>query len=94
MNNNRHLGSRFDALLEEEGLLASVEAVAAKRVLAFLIQKEMKRQRLSKSRMAVKMRTSRAALDRLLDPDNTAVTLHTMERSASALGKKLKIELV
>lgn len=94
MNKYRHLGSRFDAFLEDEGFLAKAGAVAAKRALAFLIQKEMKRQRLSKSRMALKMRTSRAALDRLLDPDNTAVTLHTMERSASALGKKLKIDLV
>jgi hypothetical protein len=94
MTKNRHLGSRFDKFLEDEGFLANAETVAAKRVLAFIIQKEMKRQRLSKSKMALKMRTSRAALDRLLDPDNTAVTLHTMERSASALGKKLKIDLV
>lgn len=94
MIKNRHLGSRFDEFLKDEGLLADAETVAAKRVFAFIIQKEMKRQRMSKSRMALKMRTSRAALDRLLDPDNTAVTLHTMERSASALGKKLKIELV
>ena len=84
MKKNRHLGSSFDSFLKDEGLLDQAEAVAAKRVLAFLIQREMKRQRLSKSAMAVKMRTSRAALDRLLDPDNTAVTLHTMERTASA----------
>jgi antitoxin HicB len=94
MKKNRHIGSDFDSYLAEEGLLAHAEAVAAKRVLAFLIQREMKRQRLSKSAMAAKMRTSRAALDRLLDPDNTAVTLHTMERTASVLGKKLRIELV
>ena len=94
MKKNRHIGANFDSFLKEEGLLEQAEAVAAKRVLAFLIQREMKRQRLSKSAMAVKMRTSRAALDRLLDPDNTAVTLHTMERTASVLGKRLRIELV
>jgi antitoxin HicB len=94
MKKNRHIGSNFDDFLDEKGLLAGAEAVAAKRVLAFLVQREMKRQRLSKSKMAAKMQTSRAALDRLLDPDNTAVTLHTMERTASALGKRLKIELV
>lgn len=94
MKKNRHIGSSFDAFLEEEGLLAHSETVASKRVLAFLIEREMKRQRLTKSAMAAKMQTSRAALDRLLDPENTAVTLHTMERSASVLGKRLRIQLV
>jgi antitoxin HicB len=94
MKTNRHIGSDFDAFLEEEGLLAGAEAVAAKRVLAFVIEREMKRQGVSKSAMAVRMKTSRAALDRLLDPSNSAVTLRTMERTASALGKRLKIELV
>lgn len=94
MKKNRHIGSNFDAFLEDEGLLAEAETVAAKRVLALLIQREMKRLRLTKSAMAAKMQTSRAALDRLLDPDNTAVTLHTMERTAVVLGKRLKIELV
>ena len=94
MKANRHLGSNFDDFLAEEGLLAEAESVAAKRVLAFLIQREMKRQRLTKSALAAKMQTSRAALDRLLDPSNTAITLQTMERTASALGKHLRIELV
>ena len=94
MKKSRHIGSSFDAFLEEEGLLRQSEAIAAKRVLSFLIQREMKRQRLSKSKMAMKMRTSRAALDRLLDPSNTAITLRTMERTASVLGKRLKIEMV
>jgi hypothetical protein len=94
MKANRHMGSNLDEFLEEEGTLAQAESVASKRVLAFLIQREMKRQRLTKSALAAKMRTSRAALDRLLDPSNTAVTLQTMERTASALGKRLRIELV
>ena len=61
MKRNPHIGSTFDEFLDEEGLRNDAEAVAAKRVLAFLIQREMKRQRMSKTKMAVKMCTSRAA---------------------------------
>lgn len=94
MRKNRHIGSAFDSFLQEEGILRHSEVVAAKRVLSFLIQREMKRQKLSKSKMAARLQTSRAAVDRLLDPRNTAVTLRTMERTASVLGKRLKIEMV
>lgn len=86
-------GSNFDDFLEEEGLRAETEAVAIKRVLAYRIELEMKKAKLSKSEMAGKMRTSRSALDRLLDPANTSITLQTLERAALALGKHLKIEL-
>lgn len=54
----------------------------------------MRKRRLSKAEMARRMRTSRAALDRLLDPDNASVTLATMSRAAAALGKRLRIGLV
>jgi antitoxin HicB len=88
-----HLGSKFDDFLREEHLLEVSEAAAAKRVIAFQIAKEMKRRRLTKSEMASLMKTSRPALERLLDPANPSVTLSTLERAASALGKKLKVEL-
>jgi antitoxin HicB len=88
-----HLGSEFDDFLREEHLLEVSEATAAKRMIAFQIAKEMKRRRLTKSEMANLMKTSRPALDRLLDPANPSVTLSTLERAASALGKKLKVEL-
>jgi antitoxin HicB len=88
-----HLGSDFDAFLTEEGLLEDAEAVAAKRVIAFQISQEMARCNLSKSEMAHRMRTSRPAVDRLLDPANPSVTLSTLERAAAAVGKRLKIEL-
>jgi antitoxin HicB len=91
--NNEHLGSNFDDFLEEEGLRAETEAAAIKRVIAFQIEQEMKQANLSKTEMAEKMRTSRTALDRLLDPSNVSVTLQTLERAALALGKSLKIEL-
>ena len=90
---NKHLGSSFDDFLEEEGLRAETEATAIKRVLAYQIEMEMKRAKLTKSAMAEKMRTSRSALDRLLDPANVSITLQTLERAALALGKNLKIKL-
>ena len=91
--NKKHLGSRFDDCLREENLLDQVEAVAVKRVIADQIAQEMKRSKLTKTQMASRMRTSRAALERLLDPLNSSVTLSTLERAAFALGKKLKVEL-
>jgi DNA-binding Xre family transcriptional regulator len=91
--NKKHIGTDFDDFLREEKLLDAVEATAVKRVIAFQIEKEMKRRKLTKSEMASRMKTSRAALERLLDPVNTSVTLSTLERAASAVGKKLKVEL-
>lgn len=93
MQKNKHLGSRFDDFLEEEGILGEAHTVAIKRVIAFQLAQEMKRHKMSKSALALKMNTSRAALDRLLDPSNSSVTLQTLERAAHALGKRLVIEL-
>jgi antitoxin HicB len=87
---NHHVGGNFDDFLREDGLL--VEAVAIKRVVAFEIGQMMKKQRLSKTDMARRMKTSRSALDRLLDPSNGSVTLQTLERAAQALGKRLRVE--
>ena len=90
---NKHIGSSFDDFLEEEGLLAEVDAVAVKRVIAFQLKEKMKEQKLSKTQLAKRMGTSRSSLERLLDPDNTSVTLLTLERAAKALGKRIRIEL-
>jgi len=90
---NKHMGSNFDEFLSHEGLLGEAEAAAAKRVIAFQIQQEMARQRLSKSSLARIMQTSRASLDRLLDPRNTSVTLLTLENAATALGKRLTVQV-
>jgi antitoxin HicB len=92
--NKQHLGSDFDDLLEEERLLADAEAVAIKRVIALEIAQLMETQDLTKAEMARRMNTSRAALDRLLDTSTSSVTLQTLQRAASALGKHLQIELV
>jgi len=90
---NEHLGSSFDDFLTEEGLLAEAEAVAIKRVIAFQLEQLMKEQNLTKTEMSRRMNTSRAALDRLLDPANPSVTLQTLDRAARALGKRLQFTL-
>ena len=91
---NKHIGSNFDDFLEEEGLLADVEAAAIKRVIAYQVEELMEAQQLTKTEMAARMQTSRASLNRLLDPSNRSVTLQTLERAAAALGKRLRVELV
>lgn len=93
MNENR-IGSDFDDFLAEEGLLDEAETVAVKRVLAFQIREMMESQNLSKAEMARRMRTSRAALERLLDPENRSVTLNTMDKAARSLGKRLRLTLL
>jgi hypothetical protein len=90
---NRYIGSSFDDFLEEEGILQEVEEGSIKRVLAFQIEREMKTKGLSKTAMAKRMDTSRPSLDRLLNPTNESVTLNTMKKAASVLGRRLRIEL-
>jgi len=92
--NEQHLGDTLDDFLEEEGLLAEAEAIAIKRVIAFQISQLMSEQSLSKAEMARRMKTSRASVDRLLDPSNGSATLSTLEKAALALGKRLQVALV
>jgi antitoxin HicB len=92
--NQKYLGNNFDDFLEEEGILADVEAVAVKRVIAYQISQLMQEQNLTKVEMSRRLNTSRASLDRLLDPTNTSVTLQTMEKASKALGRKLQIKLI
>lgn len=91
---NPHAGSSLDDFLLEEGIFEEVEAAALKRALALKIADLMEKKQLPKAAMARDMQTSRAALNRLLDPDNSSVTLVTLTRAARALGRKLKIDLV
>lgn len=91
--NKKHVGSDFDDFLKEEGIYEEVQAVAIKRVIAYQIAEEMKKKKLSKTEMASRMKTSRAALERLLDPENASITLISLERAAAAVGKKLKVQL-
>jgi antitoxin HicB len=91
---NKGIGDTLNDFLKEEGILEETADTAVKRVLAFQIQKMMKKKQLTKTEMAKQMKTSRAALERLLEPDNDSVTLHTLKKAAFILGKRLKIELV
>ena len=89
-----NVGSSFDSWLQDEGIYEEVTSVAVKRVLARQIAAQMEEQSLSKSAMAKRMHTSRAALDRLLDPENDAVTLNTLFKAATAVGRSIVVELV
>ena len=93
MIDNEHLGSDFDDFLRKEGVIENAQSVAAKRVIAFQIAEKIKKSNITKSELAYRMNTSRPVVDRLLDPSNRTVTLSTLERAASAVGKTLKIEL-
>ena len=88
------IGSSFDDFLKEEGIYEEVTARAIKRVLARQLDELMKREDISKTEMASRMHTSRAQLDRLLDPENESVTLGTLARAAQAVGRHLRMELV
>jgi antitoxin HicB len=93
MTKKKHHGSSFESFLEEDGILEEVSTAATKKVIAAQIAAEMKKKGLTKTAMAAKMETTRAQLDRLLDPDNDSVTLATLKRAARTLGKSLKLEL-
>jgi len=92
---NKHIGSSLEDFLKEEGVLEETRAVALKETLAaWQVQQAMEKDKISKVEMARRMNTSRAALDRLLDPGNASVTLQTLTRAAHAIGRDLRIELV
>jgi predicted XRE-type DNA-binding protein len=89
-----NIGSSFDSWLKEEDIYEEVSAVAIKRVLARQIAREMNERKLSKTEMAKRMQTSRAAVDRLLDPENDSVTLATLFKAATAVGREISVGLV
>jgi antitoxin HicB len=90
----RNVGSSFDSWLREEGIYEKVSAAAIKRVVARQVEDAMREKGLSKVEMARRMRTSRSALDRLLDPSNGAITLSTLQRAAAVVGRQVRLELI
>ena len=92
---NKHIdrSETFDEFLAKDGILAETEDAAIKEIIADQIKVAMDKQGLSKTEMAARMKTSRRQLDRLLDPDNPSVTLATLRRAASAVGRNLRVEL-
>jgi antitoxin HicB len=91
---NKHIGSSLDNFLKEEGVLEETRAIALKDAVAWQVQQAMEKEKITKVEMAKRMRTSRAALDRLLAPGNASVTLQTLTRAAHAIGRDLRIELI
>jgi antitoxin HicB len=90
---NPHIGSSLEDFLAEEGRLEEATAIASKRVLIWQLEEALKAQGLTKSALAARMGTSRPQVDRLLDPANDRVTLHSLQRVASCVGRRLRIEL-
>ena len=89
-----HTGSTFESFIEQEGIREEVDAVAIKRVIAWQLSEAMRTGKISKKVMAERIGTSRSQLDRLLDPENSAVHLQTIAKAARAVGKRLRIEMV
>jgi len=92
--NKKNIGSSFDSWLLEEGIYEEVSANAIKRVIARQIADAMTQKGFTKSEMARRMNTSRASLERLLDPENGAITLGTLQKAASAVGREIRVELI
>ena len=90
---NARVGSTLESLLREDSIYEGAKNHAIKAVLAYKLMQAMKSQNTSKARMAERMQTSRSQLDRLLDPENERVTLHTLNRAAAAVGMRLELEL-
>jgi len=93
MSKKNHRGSDFRDFLKEEGILGDVEARALKQAMSLQFNRALAEESLTKAEMAARMKTSRAAVDRLLDTSNSAITLKTLGKAARALGRKIKIEL-
>jgi len=91
---NPHIGPSFDSWLDEEGIREEVTTAAIKAVIARQLMSEMKKKEITRQQMALLMKTSRAQLDRLLDPENESVTLGTLARAAHAVGRNLRMEIV
>lgn len=92
--NNPNLGSNFDAFLDEEGIREEVDVMAARKVIAISLCEKMARQNITKSEFARRMGTSRAVVDRILDPNNPSLTFKNAARASKALHMKIKVEMV
>ena len=88
--NKSCIGSSFDSFLEEEDLLQEADTVAIKRVIAYALEQKMIAENITISRLAKELDTSRSAISRILDPQNTAITLNTIEKVAKYLGKRIQ----
>ncbi len=90
---NQHWGSTLDDFLKEEGIYEKAKAEAVTRVISWQIAEEMRKQGITKTQMAERMHTSRAQVDRILKAKGN-VTIETLQRAATLIGRELRIELV
>jgi hypothetical protein len=86
--------SALDDFLKEDGKLEEFQATAIKEVLAWQIAEAMKANKITRSGLAARMKTSRSQIGRLLDPKDGNVTLATLQRAARMVGRSLRLELV
>jgi predicted XRE-type DNA-binding protein len=91
---NPHIGSSFESWLDAEDIRAEVTAAAVKAVISRQLAAEMQKKKITKQRMAELMQTSRAQVDRLLDPDNGSATIGSLQRAARIVGRELRMQLV
>lgn len=91
---HKNIGDSFDSFLQEENILEHTENVATKRVVAYQLQEEMKKLKITKKELAGRMNTSRSSVRRLLDPENESLTIKTLKKAAVTLGKRVEIRLV
>ena len=89
----KHMGSSIDDFLKQEGIFEEAEAQAIKEVVAWQLAEAMKQRKISKSKMAVLLKTSRTQVDRLLDPKND-ITLMSLQRAAAMVGRRVSIQLI
>ena len=94
MGKNRHKGSTLDSFLEEEGVLAEFQAKAIKEVIAWQLAEAMRERKLSKTRLATMMHTSRTQINRVLDPNDGNVTIETLQRAAAIVGRRVQLQLI
>jgi len=91
---NKSIGSSFDDFLTEEDIAEEVESGAIKKIIAYQLLEAIEKEKITKTALATRLETSRSAVDRLLDPENESITLLTLKKAATVLGKKLRFELV
>ena len=94
MEKNSDVGSSFERGVDEPRVREEVPFGAIKAVIACQLAEEMKQKKLSKTRMARLMNTSRTQITRLLDPENGNVTIESLQRAARIVGRGLRMELV
>lgn len=94
MADNKHRGSTLDSLLESEGVLGEFQAQAIKEVIAWQLAEAMREQKMSKTRLAQLLRTSRSQVNRVLDPNDGNVTIETLQRAAALVGRRVEVALV